>query len=64
MTVHIEEATSDVTAYAGDLPFSKEQIEKLVKLVMQRLEQKQRETEQNREATSIRNQNAPGFKDR
>jgi hypothetical protein len=63
MTVHINQISSDVTAIAGDLPMSNEQLEKLIKLVIYRLEQKQREEKYNREATCIRNQLAPGWQE-
>jgi hypothetical protein len=63
MTVHINQISSDVTAIAGDLPMSSEQVEKLVRLVLYRLEQKQREEKYNRDATYIRNQVAPGWQE-
>jgi hypothetical protein len=54
MAVHVEEVTNDVTVADGDLPLSQPQIEKLVKLVLQRLEAQQRDQKRNREATSMR----------
>jgi hypothetical protein len=54
MPVHVEEMTSEVTVVAGDLPLTEAQTEKLVKLVLRRLEQKQREAGRVREATQLR----------
>ena len=61
MTVHIEEMTSDVTVLDGELPLSEAQIEKLVKIVISRLEREQRASRDQREATSLRTQSAPGL---
>jgi hypothetical protein len=57
--VHIEEVTSEVTAIAGDLPLSEPQIEELVRRVLERLEEKKRESEQIREATVLRREARP-----
>lgn len=54
MPVHVEKMTTQVDAYEGDLPMSQAQIEKLVDIVLKRLEQKQRETKVLRDSTQIR----------
>ncbi len=54
MPVHVEEMSSEVTVVSGDLPLSEAQLEKLVKLVLRRLEQHQREGARVREATQLR----------
>ena len=59
MPVHVEEMTSDVTVFEGDLPLTRDQVDKLVQLVLQRLQEKQREAEQTREATALRREAAP-----
>lgn len=59
MTVHIEDMQTDVTVFDGDLPLSPEQIEKLVKLVLRRLEEQQQNTRSNQQATQIRNSAIP-----
>lgn len=59
MPVHVEEMTSRVGVVNGELPLSEAQVEKLVMLILRRLEQQQRETENTREATSVRSQAAP-----
>lgn len=59
MPVHIENMTSEVTAVDGDLPLTPQQIEKLVKVVLERLEKVERESKRDREATTIRTQAAP-----
>ena len=59
MPVHIEEMTSDVTVMGGELPLSQPQIEKLVQVVLARLDEKQRDRRQFREATTLRRAAAP-----
>jgi hypothetical protein len=59
MPVHVEEMTSEVAVFEGDLPLSEAQLDKLVKLVLQRLTEKQREAKQIREATVLRREAAP-----
>jgi len=54
MSVHVEELTSELTVVDGDLPLSLAQIEKLTKLVIQRIEQRKRQNAQHRESTSPR----------
>jgi hypothetical protein len=59
MPVHVGQLTSDVSLHDGDLPLSEAQMERLVRLVLERLEQKQREQQLAREATTIRRQATP-----
>jgi hypothetical protein len=59
MPVHIEEMHSDVSAFDGDLPLSEAQLEKLVQIILARLERKQRDAKHLREATAVRAQAAP-----
>jgi hypothetical protein len=59
MPVHIHRMTSDVTVIEGELPLDEQQIEKLVQIICERLEWKQREAKQSRAATTIRSQAAP-----
>lgn len=59
MPVLIDELRSDVTVLEGDVPLSEAQIEKLIKIVLSRLDRKLRDTEQGREATQMRTQAAP-----
>ena len=61
MPVHVEEMTSEVAVLDGDLPLSEKQIEKLVQLILRRLEERTRETEQNRAATRLRRSARPRF---
>ncbi len=53
MPVHVEEMNSEVAAYDGDLPLSPAQIDKLVNIILQRLEQKQSHESRTREATRL-----------
>jgi hypothetical protein len=59
MPVHIEEMSSDVTVVDGDLPLSEAQLNKLVQRVLKALSDKQRESQQSREATTLRREAAP-----
>ncbi len=54
MPVHVDEMTTEVDAFEGELPLSPSQMEKLVELVICRLEEKLRERELMRESTQIR----------
>jgi hypothetical protein len=59
MPVQIEEMTSEVVASAESLPLTEAQIDTLVKLVIRRLEAKQREARAQDEATKLRSSAAP-----
>ncbi len=59
MPVIVENMTSEVTPLDGDLPLSEAQLEKLVKLVMQRLEAAQREARRTNDATQLRRESNP-----
>ena len=54
MPIHIEQMNSEVTALHGDLPLTEAQIEKLTKLIMKRMEEKQHDKKQSQEAGKIR----------
>lgn len=59
MAFNLEEVTSEVTVLEGELPLSRAQIDKLVQIVIARLQELQRDAGNRREATSIRSQAAP-----
>ncbi|MGD9081285.1 MAG: hypothetical protein PVG96_18210 [Desulfobacterales bacterium] len=59
MPVYIENITSEVAVFDGDLPLSEAQIEKLVRIVFKRLEESQREGKQGKEATGLRREAMP-----
>lgn len=61
MPVHVEELTSEVTVAEGELPLTPEQIEKLVRLVLARLDARGRDAERAGEATRLRRQASPPF---
>lgn len=61
MPIHIENMTSEVTAVAEDFPLGEEQIEVLVKIVLKRLEQKMRDTQQQQESTALRGSASAGL---
>ena len=59
MPVHIEEMATEVTVLDGELPLTERQVEKLVCKVLERLEEKRRESHRIREATALRRGAAP-----
>jgi len=61
MPVHIGEMSSEVTVLDGDLPLNEEQLNKLVKLVLQKLSEREREQGYIQEATQLRRQSAPAL---
>ncbi|MBV9960433.1 MAG: hypothetical protein JO360_18545 [Acidobacteria bacterium] len=62
MPIHVEEMTSEITVMDGELPFSEAQLEKLVNLVLRRLEGKQREAQKRQDATQLRSGSAPSVR--
>lgn len=61
MTMHIERMTSSVSVQDGDLGLTPQQIEKLVALVIARLEDRAREAQRANTATQLRRRAAPPF---
>jgi hypothetical protein len=59
MPVHIDELTSEVAIMSGDLPLTEAQVNKLVKLVIRRTGEKQREARLTRESTEINQSSTP-----
>jgi hypothetical protein len=59
--VNIEQVTSDVTVFDDDLPLSQSQIDRLVEIVIQRLERRQREKESSRGAMTLRTRAMPSL---
>jgi hypothetical protein len=56
MPTHIEKFTSDVTVQTGELALSQAQIDKLVSLVICKLEDRAREAQKARAATALTRQ--------
>ena len=54
MPVHIENLETNATVATGDLPLSAAQVEKLVQIVLKRLQQQQRDQKRSRAATVLR----------
>jgi hypothetical protein len=54
MAVHVEEMTSEVAVFEGELPLSDKQTEALVAKVMAKLAEKRKTGAQEREATRLR----------
>jgi hypothetical protein len=53
MPVHVNELTSNVKVMSGEFPLNEAQINKLVTLVMQRMNDKQRQAKLTKESTQI-----------
>jgi hypothetical protein len=61
MPILVEEMTSEVAVFDGEVPLTQEQLDKLVRLVIQRLENKGLEAKRRREATELRRHAAAPF---
>lgn len=61
MPVHIDEMSSEVTMFEGELPLTPSQIDKLVRLVLSRIADKQRAEQSSRAATELRRQSTAPF---
>jgi hypothetical protein len=59
MPFHIEEVTSEVTVIEGDLPLSPAQVEALVRVVVKRLQEQDRDAKLANEASTIQRHVAP-----
>lgn len=59
MPMHIEEMTSEVAVFEGDLPLSEKQQEALIAKVMAKLAEKKKTAGQVREATELRTGSTP-----
>lgn len=59
MAVHIDEMSSEVSVFDGDLPLSPAQLERLIQIVLQRLDQREQGKRQHLEATRLRSHAAP-----
>ncbi len=59
MPIDVGSFTTEVTVVDGELPLSSEQVERLVQLILRRLEAKQREEMLRKEATTLRSQSSP-----
>ena len=59
MSIYIQNMTDAVTVVDGDLPLNQQQIDRLVTLILQRLEEKERQEKMRLEATCIRSQALP-----
>lgn len=54
MPVHIANIDSEVTVMDGELPLTEQQVEKLVQIVIKRLEAAQREAQKGKDATTLK----------
>lgn len=59
MPVQIQQLTSEVLPLETDMPLSAEQIERLIQLILRRLEQQQRSEQHLREATALHTGSLP-----
>jgi hypothetical protein len=61
MPMHVEKLTSEVTLHEGELSLTPAEVEKLVAIVLARIEQQKREGELARNATRLTRQAAAPF---
>ncbi len=54
MAVHVENMSSEVSVVDTDLPLSEAQLDKLARVIMQRIERRRREDKLSAEATTLR----------
>ena len=59
MPMHIEEMTSEVAVFDGELPLSPAQMDQIVCKVIECLEEKKLQEQQNRDATGLRREVTP-----
>jgi hypothetical protein len=59
MPIYIEELNSEVTVLDGELPLTDAQLDRLVRLVLRRMEEQQRAARQTAESTRLRLRAAP-----
>ena len=59
MPVHVARMDSELTVIDGELPLTEAQVEKLVQIVLKKLEGAQRESQKSGEATTLRRSAAP-----
>ncbi len=59
MPIHVEQMNTDVSVVEGEVPLAPAQLEKLVELVMRRIEEKRRGDEQLKASVRIQRSAAP-----
>lgn len=59
MPLYIENATVETTVIDENMPLTEAQVEKLVKLIMQRISTQERDQQSRRSATKLRNESTP-----
>jgi len=65
MPIHIEELSSDVTAFEDDLPLTKKQLERIIQKVLERFEEVARDVRYRERAVTFKTASdspAPFFK--
>lgn len=59
MPVHVGKITSEVTVIDGDMPLTEAQIEKLVRLVMKKMQERAQQTQASEEERKLRRASLP-----
>lgn len=59
MPLYIENTTVETTVIDENMPLTEAQVEKLVKLIMQRISAQERDQQSRRSATRLRNRSTP-----
>ncbi len=64
MPLYIENTTVETTVIDENMPLTEAQVEKLVKLIMQRISEQERDQQSRRSATRLRNESTPDVGER
>jgi len=64
MPLYIENTTVETTVIDENMPLTEEQVEKLVKLIIQRISAQERDQQSRRSATRLRNESTPDVGER
>jgi hypothetical protein len=59
MPVHIGDLASEVAVADGDLPLSEAQLERLVRIIIERIERHERQRQRRETATALRGSSMP-----
>jgi hypothetical protein len=59
MSINVGEMNTDMTVVDGELPLNERQVEKLVQVILKRLDSMKRDEEKSKDATSLNRSNAP-----
>ncbi len=61
MPVHVEEMTTEVAAFEGEMPLSPQQLDQIVDKVLERQQERELDHQAHRESTMIRDGATPQY---